>query len=119
MVEITPVLHELCGDSSVLPELPELSSGVVMPPSVEEVRSDPHEILGVASPLSETLGFKKSGVVVVDVSLSIESGGHVVPISDEVARSSLLATVSGAVVVREVFDFIATLAATCPAFDVE
>jgi hypothetical protein len=38
VVEITPELHELCGDSSVVPELLELGGGEVMPPSVEEVR---------------------------------------------------------------------------------
>jgi hypothetical protein len=44
VVEVTPKLHELCGDLSVVHELLELSGGVIMPPSVEEVRSDSHEI---------------------------------------------------------------------------
>jgi hypothetical protein len=38
VVEITPELHELCGNLSVVPELLELRGGEVMPPSVEEVR---------------------------------------------------------------------------------
>jgi hypothetical protein len=119
VIEIRSELHELCGDSFVLLELLELSISEVMPSSVEEVRSHSHEISVVASPPSETLGFEKSGVVGVDVSLSFESGGHVVPIADEVARSSLLATVSGAVVAREVFDFLATMVANYPAYDVD
>jgi hypothetical protein len=38
VVEVTPELHELCVDSSVVPELLKLGSDEVMPPSVEEVR---------------------------------------------------------------------------------
>jgi hypothetical protein len=74
---VTPELHELCGDSSVVPELLKLGGGKVMPPSVDEVR-------------------------------------HVVPFGVGVAKSSLLATVPGGVVAREVCDFLATLAATYP-----
>jgi hypothetical protein len=77
VVKITPELHELCGDSSVVPELLKLGGGKVMPPSIDEVR-------------------------------------HVVPFGVGVAKSSLLATVPGGVVAREVCDFLATLAATYP-----
>jgi hypothetical protein len=43
---------------------------VVILLSVHEVRFDSHEILAVASPSSQTVGFKKSGVSDVAVSLS-------------------------------------------------
>lgn len=46
-----------------MPELLELCGGAIMPPSVEDVRSDSHEISVVASPPSQALGFEKSGVV--------------------------------------------------------
>ncbi|KAK1617775.1 hypothetical protein QYE76_023292 [Lolium multiflorum] len=49
VVEITQDLHEVCGDSSVVLELLELSGGVAMPPSIDEVRSDSHEISAVTS----------------------------------------------------------------------
>jgi hypothetical protein len=61
----------------------------------------------VASPLSQALGFKKSGVVNAAVSLSPESGRSVVPVGDGVAKSGLLPVV----VAREVCNFLATLAA--------
>jgi hypothetical protein len=64
----------------------------------------------VASPLSQALGFKKSGVVNAAVSLSPESGRYVISIGDGVAKSGQLATVSGVVVVKEVCVFLATLA---------
>jgi hypothetical protein len=41
----------------------ELSGGVVMPPSIKEVRSNLHEISRVASPPNHALRFDKSGVV--------------------------------------------------------
>jgi hypothetical protein len=93
VVEVTPELHELCGDSSVVPGLLELSGGVAMPPSIEEA-----------------FGFDKSGVVDVDAPISRESNMHVIPIGDEVAESG----VQGAVVAREVCDFLATLVAAYP-----
>jgi hypothetical protein len=53
----------------IMPELLELYGGVVMPPSVEKVRSYSHEIFVLASPPSQALSFEKSGVVDVVVSL--------------------------------------------------
>jgi hypothetical protein len=50
------------------------------------------------------LGFEKSDVIDAAVSLSPESGKHVVPSGD----------VPGAVVAREVCDFLATLVAAYP-----
>jgi hypothetical protein len=44
------------------------------------------------------LGFEKSGVVKVAVSLSPEFGRHLVPIDDGVAKSGRLATVASAIV---------------------
>lgn len=93
-VQITPELHELCGDSSV-----------VFPSALG---------LDGASPPSQSLGFEKSGVVGAAVSLSPESCRHMVPFGDGVAKSRLLAKVPGAVVAREVCDFLATLAAAYP-----
>jgi hypothetical protein len=52
------------------------------------------------------------------LSLSHESSEHVVPISDGVAKSGLLATMPEAVVAREVCDFLATLTAAYPGSDV-
>jgi hypothetical protein len=92
----------------------ELSGSVVMPPSIEEVRSDSHEISVVASPPSQSHSFEKSGVVDVAASLSPESDKHVISFGDDVAKSGLLATVSGAVVTREGCDFFATLATSYP-----
>jgi hypothetical protein len=48
VMHITLELHELSGDSSVVPELTELEGNVVMPHSIEKVRSDSHEILVAA-----------------------------------------------------------------------
>lgn len=93
VVEITLELHELCGESFVVAQLLELSGGVVMPPSVEEVRFDSPEISIVTSLLSQALGFEKSGVVDVVVPLLLVFNMHVVPIGDVVAKSVLLATV--------------------------
>jgi hypothetical protein len=114
VVETTPGLHELCGVSSVVPELLELSGGVVLPPSVEEVRFDSHEISATPSRSSHALGFDKGGVVDVDVPLSPEFDGHVVPTGDGVAKSGPLVTVQDAVVAREICDFLATLAVAYP-----
>jgi hypothetical protein len=55
--------------------------------------------------ITPDLDFEKSGIVDVVVSLSPESGRHEVPIG---------ATVSGAVIAREVYDFLTTLAAAYP-----
>jgi hypothetical protein len=55
------------------------------------------------------LGFEKSDVIDTAVSLSPESGRHVVPSGD----------VSGVVVAREVCDFLATLVAAYPEFTVD
>ena len=101
VMQIMPGLLESCGD-------------VVMPPSVKEARSDSHEISTLASPPCEALGFERSGVVDVAVSLSPESSRHVVPIGDGVAKSGLLTAVPGAVVAREVCGFLANLAAAYP-----
>ena len=98
----------------IMPELLELCGGVVMSPSAEEVRSDSHEILAVACPPSQVLGFEKSGVVDAAVSLSPESGRQVVLMGDGAAKSGLLATVPGAVVAREVCDFLSTMAVAYP-----
>jgi hypothetical protein len=67
-----------------------------------------------ASPLSRSLGFEKSGVVDTAASFSPESGWHVVQFGGEVAKSGLLAEVPGALVAREVCDFLATLAVAYP-----
>jgi hypothetical protein len=61
-VVTTPVMQ-------IMPELLDLCGDVVMPPSVDEARFDSHEILDVASSPSRALGFERSGVVDVDVSL--------------------------------------------------
>ena len=102
-----PVMH-------IMPELLESCGDVVMPPSVNEARSDSHEISTLASPPCQALGFERSGVVDAAISLSPESGRHVVPIGDGVAKSGLLAAVPGAVVAREVCGFLANLAAAYP-----
>ncbi|KAM0841131.1 hypothetical protein ACQ4PT_059220 [Festuca glaucescens] len=96
----------------IMPELLELCGGVLTPPSVEEVRSGSHEFSDVVSP--PCLGFEKCGVVDAAVSISPESDKQVVTIGDEVAKSGLLPTVSGAVVAREVCDFLANLALAYP-----
>jgi hypothetical protein len=70
VLQITPKLHDLCRGSSVASELFEFSDGVVMPPFVEVVRSNVHEILVVAYPPSQALSFKKSNVVDYVLSLS-------------------------------------------------
>jgi hypothetical protein len=101
VIQIMPELLESCGD-------------VVMPPSVDEVQSDSHVISDTASPPSQALGFEKSCDFDVAVSLSPESDRHVVPIGVGVAESGLLATVPGAVVAREVCDFLATLVVAFP-----
>jgi hypothetical protein len=119
VVEITQELHEVCGDSSVVLELLELSGGVAMRPSVEEVRSDSHEISVVTSSQSQLLGFDKSGVVDDDVPPSPEFERHVFPFGDEVAKSGLLETVQGALIAREVCDFRATLVAAYPGSTVD
>jgi hypothetical protein len=93
----------------IMPKLLYLCGAVVMPPSVDEVRSDSHEILDVASPLSQVLGFERSGVVDVDVSLSSGSERQVVPLGVVVAKSGLSAAAP-----REISDFLATLAAAYP-----
>jgi hypothetical protein len=114
VVEITPEIHELCGDSSVVHELLELSGGVVTPLSIGEVRSDSYEISVVTSPPSQTLCFEKSGVADAYVSLLSESDRHVVHIRDGVAKSGLLATVPRVVIARDVFDFLASLPVAYP-----
>jgi hypothetical protein len=57
----------------VMPELMELCRGVVVPPSVEELRSGSHEISAVPPSIeevSQALGIEKSGDIDVVVSLS-------------------------------------------------
>jgi hypothetical protein len=81
-----------------------------------DVRFDSHEISVLASPLSRELGFEKSGVINTTVSLSPKSDRSVVPDGDGVNKSKLL---PGAIVVREVCDFLATLAAAYPGFPVD
>jgi hypothetical protein len=115
VVEVMPKLHELCGNYSTVPGLHELSCGVAMPPSVEEVRPNSHGILVVTSSLSEAFGCDKSGVVDDDAPILPESNMHVVPIGDEVAESG----VQGVVVAREVCNFLATLAAAYPGSTVD
>jgi hypothetical protein len=39
---------------------------------------------------------------------------HVIPIGDRIAKSKLLATVLGAIIIKEVCDFFATLAIADP-----
>jgi hypothetical protein len=79
VVEITLGPHELCGDSSGVPELLELSGGVDMARSVNEVRSESHEILIATFSSSQTFGFEKSDIVDAVISPSPESDRHVVP----------------------------------------
>ena len=98
----------------IMPDLLESSGDVVMPPSANEARPDSLEISTMASPPGQALGFERSGVVDAAVSLSHESSRHVVPIGDGVAKSGLLAAVSGAIVAREVCGFLANLAAAYP-----
>jgi hypothetical protein len=69
VLQITLEINDLCVDSSVVPELLELCDGVVMSPSVGEVRSGSHEVSVVTSPPSQAHGFEKSGVVNALVSL--------------------------------------------------
>jgi hypothetical protein len=95
----------------IMPEILELCGGVLTPPSVEEVRSDSHVSSDVASPTC--LGFEKCDVVDA-VSLSLDSDRQMVPIDDGVPKSGLSAFVPGAIVAREVCDFLATLATAYP-----
>jgi hypothetical protein len=86
-------------------ELLESCGDVVMPPFIDEVRFDSHEILDVASPLSLSLGFERRDVVDIAGSLSHESDRQqVFPIGVGVSKFRLPATVTGAVVAREVSD---------------
>jgi hypothetical protein len=55
------------------------------------------------------LGFEKCGVVEAAASISPESDRQVITIGDGVLKSGLLLTVPGAIVVREVCKFLATL----------
>jgi hypothetical protein len=82
----------------IMPELVELCGGVLTPPSVKEVRPVLHESSDVYSPPCQALGFEKCGVD-GKVSLSPEFGRQLVP---------------GAVVAREVCDFLATLVVAFP-----
>jgi hypothetical protein len=75
-----------------------------MPPFINEVRSDSHEILDVASPSSLSLGFEMRDVVDVGGSLSPEFDRNMIPIGVGVSKFRLPATVTGAVVAREVSD---------------
>lgn len=90
----------------------ELCGGVLTPPYVEEVRPGSHESSDVASP--PCLGFVKCDIVDAAVSLSPEFDRQVASIGDEVSESGLLSAVPGAVVAREVCDFLATLAIAYP-----
>jgi hypothetical protein len=96
----------------ILPDLIELRGGVLTPPSVEEVRPGSHESSDVDSP--SCLGFEKCDVVDTAVSLSPEFDKQVVPIGDGVPKSELLSAVPGAVVAREVCDFLVTLTIAYP-----
>jgi hypothetical protein len=98
----------------IMPELLELCGGVLSPPSVEEVRPNSHESLDVVSPPCQAVAFEKCGAGDAAVSLSSESGSQVVSIGDGVAMSGPLRTVPGAVVAREVCDFLATLSVAFP-----
>jgi hypothetical protein len=70
----------------------------------------------VACPPNQVLGFEKSGVVdaAVSLSLSSRSDWHVLPYDNGVAKLGLLPTVPGAVVAKEIYDFLTTLATSCP-----
>jgi hypothetical protein len=61
----------------------------------------------------------RSVVLLTLQSLSSESDTQAVSIGDGIAKSGRLPTVSGAVVAREVFDFLATMVANYPAYDVD
>jgi hypothetical protein len=71
-----------------------------------------HELSDAASPPCQAP--EKCAVVDVAVSPSPESGRQVVLIGDGVTKSGLLPTVAGAVVAREVCDFLATLVVAYP-----
>jgi hypothetical protein len=68
----------------------------------------------VASPPCQALWFEKCSVVDVAVSLSHESGKKMVPIDCRDAKFELLPTVPGAVVAREVCDFLVTFVVAFP-----
>jgi hypothetical protein len=87
-----------------------LFGGVLTPPPVEEVRPGSHKFSDVASPPCEALAFEKCGDIDASVSLSAESGRQVVHIHDTVAKSGLLPMVPGAIVAKEVSEFLAILA---------
>jgi hypothetical protein len=86
VMHITLELHELSGDSSVVPELTELEGNVVMPRSIKKVRSDSHEIL-----VAQALGFVCR---CCSLSLSPEFNRHVVHFGDGVVNPGLLGTLS-------------------------
>jgi hypothetical protein len=71
-------------------------------------------ILDSVLQITRDLAFEKSGVVDAATSLSPGSGTRMVPIGDGVARSDFLAPVAGAVVAREVCNFLATLDVAYP-----
>ncbi|XP_047078937.1 putative leucine-rich repeat receptor-like serine/threonine-protein kinase At2g24130 [Lolium rigidum] len=98
----------------IMPELLELCGGVLTLPPVEEVRPDSREFSDVVSPPCQALASEKCGVADAAVSPSPESGRQAVPFGDGVAKSGLLPTVPGAVVAREVCDFLATLVVAYP-----
>ena len=64
--------------------------------------------------VAQAVGLEKSGDVDASVSLSPESSMHVVLVGVGVAKSGVLTPVPGAVVAREVCDFIATMVAAYP-----
>jgi hypothetical protein len=92
----------------VMPELQKLCGDAVMPPCAKEVRSDLHEISVVASPSSQALDSEKSDVIDAAVDMLVA------PFGDGDAMSGSLSTVPGAIVAREVSDFLATLASAYP-----
>lgn len=91
-----------------------LCGGTVLPPSIEEVKLDSLDISSVASPPSQVLDSGESGDVDVVASLSPESDMHVISIGDVVDKPTVLAPASGAIIAREVCDFLATLVAVYP-----
>jgi hypothetical protein len=96
----------------IMLELLELCGGVLTPSPIEEVRSGSHELSDTAS--APCQAHEKCVAVDVAVSPSPESCRQVVLIGDGVTKSGLLPTMAGAVVAREVCDFLATLAVAYP-----
>ena len=107
VLQIMPELLDLCGESTP-------------PLSVEQLKVDPLEISVVAIPPlpplepNQMLDFEEKGHSYVAMSCSSESIGHVVPVGDVVVAPKAMARVPGALIAKEICDFLATLDAANP-----